>query len=335
MGNVYAACSTRPPAAGPAVLLLAALGAVAGCDTEKSRNPLSPSIAGPIAGVEISSPSPVTPVQGALVPVESQPVTLIFANASSNGERTVFYELQIATDASFGVLVHSVADVPADPSGQTSYQLPISLDPEQSYYWRARADDGANAGAFSPAGSFEVYTPLTIDAPTLISPIGGAAIQGRTPTLVADEAGFAGPATNVSYRFEVATDADFANIVSVLEVAATGGATVQASVGAPGAGLADFAPPGGLRFAQGTTGDLAWSTTHHWRARAAADGREGRVTGPWSATASFVTWVQPVEIGAPTHVVANWRRDGRGESPDVRRVQSLGHRTGRSDHDSL
>ena len=132
------------------------------------------------------------------MPVESQPVTLIFANASSNGERTVFYELQIATDASFGVVVHSVADVPADPSGQTSYQLPISLDPERSYYWRARADDGANAGAFSPAGSFEVYTPLTIDAPTLISPIAGAAIQGRTPTLVADEAGFAGPATNVS-----------------------------------------------------------------------------------------------------------------------------------------
>ena len=302
MGDVYAACSTRPPAAGRGVLLLAALGAVAGCDTEKSRNPLSPSIAGPIAGVEISSPSPVTPVEGALVPVQSQPVTLIFANASSNGERTVFYELQIATDASFGVLVHSVADVGADPSGQTSYQLPIALDPERSYFWRARADDGANASAFSPAGTFDVYTPLTIEAPMLVSPIGGVAMQGRTPTLVVDEAEIVGPATNVSHRFEVATDAGFTNIVSVLEVAATGGATVQALVGAPGTGLADFTLPGGLRVARGTTGDLAWSTTHHWRARAAADGRKGRVTGPWSGMASFVTGVQTVEIEAPTHV---------------------------------
>ena len=295
--------STRQLAsAGPRLLLLAALVAVAGCDTEKSRNPLSPSIAGPIAGVSIDSPRPVTPAEGTLVPVESQPVTLAFANAASNGERPVFYELQVAADGDFGVVIHSVAGVPADPSGQTSYRLPISLDPEQMYYWRARADDGANSGAFSPVGTFEVYTPLTITAPTLVSPVGGAAVQGRTPTLVVNEVETTGPATNVGYRFEVATDAGFANIVSVIEVAGSAGASVQASVGSAGANSAGFAPPRGLHAAQGTSGDLAWSTTHYWRARAAADGRAGRVNGQWSDTGSFVTGVIPVEIGAPTQV---------------------------------
>ena len=302
MRNSILSCSTHQrPFAGP-LLLLAALAAVVGCDTEKSRNPLSPSIAGPIEGVTIAAPTPITPGQGSLVPVESQPVTLVFANATSTGERTVFYVLQVATDAEFGAPIHSVADIPANPSGQTSYQLPISLEPERMYYWRSRADDGANASPFSAAETFEVYTPLTIDTPMLVSPLGGAAIQGRTPTLVVTDAAITGPATNVTYRFEVASDPGFANVVTVLEVSSGGGEGVQASVGSSGTMPAGFAPPRGLRPAQGTTGQLDWSTTYHWRARASADGREGRVTGPWTGGGSFVTGVQPVEIGAPTHV---------------------------------
>ena len=129
-------------------------------------------------GCHIAAPTPITPGQGSLVPVDSQPVTLVFANATSTGERTVFYELQVATDAEFGAPIHSVADFPANPSGQTSYQLPISLEPERMYYWRSRADDGANASSFSAAETFEVYTPLTIGAPVPVSPLGGAAIQG-------------------------------------------------------------------------------------------------------------------------------------------------------------
>ena len=302
MRNSNLSCSTHQRASAGPLLLLAAVVAVAGCDTEKSRNPLSPSIAGPIEGVTIAAPTPIAPGQGSLVQVDSQPVTLVFANATSTGERTVFYELQVATDAEFGAPIHSVADIPANPSGQTSYQLPISLEPERMYYWRSRADDGANASTFSAAETFEVYTPLTIDAPELVSPLGGAALQGRTPTLVLTDATITGPASNVTYRFEVASDPGFANIVTVLEVSGGGGGGVQASVGSTGTMPAGFAPPRGLRPAQGTTGELDWSTTYHWRARASADGREGRVTGPWADGGSFVTGVQPVEIGAPTHV---------------------------------
>ena len=59
-------------------ILVSGILLIGACSTEKSRNPLSPTIAGPIEGVAISSPSPTTPAQGALVAVANQPVTLVF-----------------------------------------------------------------------------------------------------------------------------------------------------------------------------------------------------------------------------------------------------------------
>ena len=56
------------------VLILAA------CAQEKSANPTSPSVAGPIAGVTISAPKLMQPASGAQVSFEQQPITLMVGN---------------------------------------------------------------------------------------------------------------------------------------------------------------------------------------------------------------------------------------------------------------
>ena len=248
---------------------------LAGCDTEKSRNPLSPSIAGPIEGVVISAPTPVAPAGGFLIKIGDQPIQLTFEPATSNSERPFWYELQVATDSVFSHVVHASEEVPAGTEPTQSYPLPNMLDPEQTCNWRVRALDGANTGPFSAPAAFDVYTPLSISAPEPTSPVGGAVTDSRQATLVVNNAPITGPASSVSYRFEVARDAAFGAIVTVLTVASSGATTAA------------------------TTGDLDWDTTYHWRAQAVAQGREGQVVGPWSDAATFRTALQPVELGTP------------------------------------
>ena len=277
-----------------------------GCGNEKSRNPLSPSIAGPIEGVTITAPGPVT-VGVALIPVTEQPMTLVFSNATTNGERRVHYGLEVATDPGFTQLVHSASNIPADSGGQTSYQMPLTLDSDQVYHWRTRADDGANASAFSEAGIFEVYTPLTIKAPALVSPANGTVLAGRVLTLVVGDTELSVSATDMQFRFELATDTGFTNVVTALDVA---GQITQMQVmrGEMAVGpTSPFIPRGAVdrgnvNPVSVSTGDLAWNTSHYWRARASAVGREGQVVGPWSVTGTFVTGLEPANIDAPTHV---------------------------------
>ena len=260
------------------VLVLALATALAGCETEKSRNPLNPSIAGPIEGVTISPPTAVTPSDGLLIKVGDQPIQLTFNRATSNSERPFWYEVQISRDDAFTNIAQSADKVPASGDPADAYELAATLDPEQMYYWRVRALDGANTGEYSGAAAFEVFTPLVVDKPTSTAPVGGAVTATRRATLVVDNAPITGPATSVVYRFEVSTDPGFGTLVASLTVPA-GGTTTGA-----------------------TTGDLAWDTPHYWRSRAIAQGKEGEVTGPWSDAATFRTAPQPVAFGVPTLV---------------------------------
>ena len=75
---------------------------LAGCDVSKSSNPLSPTVAGPIAGVIISAPSVVTPSANTQISISDQPITLTVKNATTNGVRPLSYEFQVSTDSSFG-----------------------------------------------------------------------------------------------------------------------------------------------------------------------------------------------------------------------------------------
>jgi hypothetical protein len=243
-----------------ALAFLAVLPLVAACETSKSSNPLSPSVAGPIPGVEISAPTPLLPSANASVESDQQPVTLTIENASSSGQRPLTYRVEVAADAGFSTMVFSKDNIAPGGGGRTSVNLSDKLASDRTYFWRARAQDGANTGPFSAALKFSVVTPIEIGAPTLLSPINGATADQNPPPFRFANPTVSGSAGTVSYLIQVATDQAFTQIA--------------------------FSSQGTLQSNQTQVtplNALLASTTFYWRVRASA----GSVTGPWSGTGEF------------------------------------------------
>ena len=310
-----------------------------------SRNPLSPNIAGPIAGVNITAPLLVSPANGALVKVDEQPIRVTFTNGESNGERPVFYDVTVSTTAEFTDIVHEATGIAPDPSGQTTHTLPAGLDPEQMYYWMAQADDGANASDMSGASTFEIYTPLEIEAPQIQIPTTGpnGSNSGTPTSLVITAPTVSGPANNVRWELQVAKDQAFNQVVVSLGGAIDGdsvtvdvnsllGGTSQSSQlslssqSSPSLTLSalDARPRTSTAFA-GLTGN----TQYYWRARVTADGREGKVIGPWSARRTFTTPANPNELVSPTPLSPVGGSTASSNPPNlVVRNPSLGSLTG-------
>lgn len=254
------------------LVALVATGAVA-CELEKSVNPLSPQLAGPIAGVSISAPLAVGPGTGSQVMVDAQPVDLVVENARSTSPRPFWYELQLSRESTFAApLLYSVDRIEPNPSGPTSHRLPGKLDAGQTYYWRARALDGANAGPYSDPASFAIVVPVVIDAPTALSPADGATLLAVSADLAVSNAAVSGPAGPVQYRFEVSDSSAFGTILSA-NVAAHSSGTTRASFG-----------------------PLPYDLVVFWHARAT----DGSVVGPWSATRTFRTPPAPAPTPVPS-----------------------------------
>jgi hypothetical protein len=235
--------------------------ALTGCEASKSSNPLAPTVAGPIPGVNISAPAVVDPSTGSKIPVDKQPITLTVVNAATNGPRPLSYVFDVATDAEFANKVFS-RDGIAPGDGRTSLRLPDALATGRSYYWRARAQDGANTGPYTPAINFNVFTPIVIDAPTPVAPAANAAVDSIHPTFIVGNASRSGPVGAISYQVQVADTEAFANIFAI---ATQGEQPNQTSL----------TPPQ----------DLAFGKVYYWRARAF----DPTTTGPWSRTFAFTT----------------------------------------------
>ena len=199
---------------------------VAGCEAEKSRNPLSPNVAGPIAGVSISPPTPVNPVNAEVL--NTGPVRLVFNNGSTNGERPLFYIVELASDAAFANKVFAQSKVTPGSGAQTTIVVDASLTADRTYYWRAKADDGANESAYSTVAKFDVVVPIVIETPGPVSPVSGVLYSSSRPTLVVNNAGVQGRVGRVDYWFEVALDQAFAQTIVGLGVERSGGATTSA-----------------------------------------------------------------------------------------------------------
>jgi hypothetical protein len=252
-----------PAAALPALLLLSLLG----CEAEKSSNPLSPSVAGPIPGVEITPPKLLEPLQGFKFKESQQPIKLLIENASSNGVRPVSYMFEVATDTNFTTKVYARSGVPAGEGGRTSVQID-RLDLGRAYYWRAKADDGANSSTFSSA-QFEVLPKPLINAPALVSPINGVRTTSARPALTVLNADRNAAVGDLAYEFQVATDQSFATL-------ATAGVVNEAP------GQTSFTP----------AGDLAADRIYYWRVRAS----DRDTTGAWAAAQTFRT---PLPVAPP------------------------------------
>jgi hypothetical protein len=247
--------------------------AMGACESSKSSNPLSATVAGPIPGVNITSPAVMTPTSGMKIAVDKQPITLTVNNASTNGVRPLTYLFEVATDANFSTKVFT-RDSVAPGDGQTSVKLPDALATGRTYYWHARAQDGANTGAFTSAINFDVFTPIVIQAPTLVSPGPNTTTDSLHPSFVINNAPHSGPVGAITYLIEVADSSTFANRVATW--------TVQE-------------PANTTQTTLTLNQDLKYSTVYYWHVRAA----DPTTTGPFSVTYAFVTLDQPVVVTPP------------------------------------
>ncbi len=177
------------------------------CELQKSENPLSPSVAGPLPGVNITTPRLGEPAGGSRIEVDKQPITLSVENASTSGVRPLAYLFEVATDAQFATKVFTKADVAPGTNGRTSVTLPEPLATGRTYYWRALAQDGANTGSYATPSAFTIYTPIVIEAPVLVSPVGGETVTSVTPRLTFSNAPRSGPVGTIQYQLSLYADA--------------------------------------------------------------------------------------------------------------------------------
>ena len=69
------------------LMAVAAVTLALGCETAKSENPTSPTVAGPIPGVNITAPRALEPFVGTEIIATGQLVDLLIENAGTSGQR--------------------------------------------------------------------------------------------------------------------------------------------------------------------------------------------------------------------------------------------------------
>jgi len=249
--------------------LLALLVVATACESKKSANPLSPSVAGPIPGVEISAPKPLEPGLNWEISNDKQPLVLLVENPGSTGQRPVFLEVEVASDDGFSTKVFSKAGVEPGPNGRTEVQLPAKLTSDRTYFWRAKGQDGANHGPWSPAVRFSIYTPAVLKAPTPRSPIGGAKVADLEPSFRFKNVERSGPIGSITYIVDISRNDSFTQGVATYTGSEQNGATGDTTVP--------------------VISPLPGSSTLYWRVRA----WDGSLNGPWSTTQFFKTPAAP------------------------------------------
>jgi hypothetical protein len=253
--------------------VLAAAASLTACEASKSSTPLSPTVAGPIPGIEISAPKMLEPTPGIKISIEKQPVTLLIENAGSNGPRPLSYSFDIATDTGFASLVFSREGIPQGEGGRTSLRMTDTLATGHTYYWRARAQDGANTGPYATPSAFTIFTPIVIDVPGLTAPAPNSTVLTIRPTFTIANAPRSGPVGAITYLFELADSDSFANKAATWSAAETANLTTTTS-----------------------PVDLAYGKVYYWHVRA----YDPTTLAPWSNTQAFQMLAEPAPVYIPT-----------------------------------
>jgi hypothetical protein len=209
MGNTGTTSRFRSALVMPIAAL--SIAGAAACQMSKSSNPLAPTVAGPIKGVVITKPNALEPGQDWQIRMRDQPVKLMIQNADTSGVRTISYTFEVASDAAFNQIVFKKTGVPAGTTF-TTVQLPEPLPTGRTYWWRARAEDGANSGDYSKTISFVALAPVVLGTPAGVSPVGS--ITTTAPEFRVNTGGKSGPYERVVLTLQVANDAGFTSIAA-------------------------------------------------------------------------------------------------------------------------
>jgi hypothetical protein len=258
-----------------AFLVLSVPLVLSGCNKsllEKSSNPLSPVIAGAIGGVTFTNATSVQPAQNAVIKYVDQPVTFAFDAPTSSGPRPFTLRLQVSTSYGFEATVFDKGGLEMPASGtRISLRMADRLGPAV-YFWRVRAEDGANNSDWSAPASFQTLDRVVIGTPTQASPVGGARVGSRQPELTVINSASSGPHHNIQYQYQVSTDATFPTTVADFVAFEGGGQTI---------GVVPVA--------------LNYDSTYYWRARAG----DGETISGWTQAAAFKTPLTPVVVPPP------------------------------------
>lgn len=228
------------------VLLPLAIALLAGCEFAKSADPLNANVAGPMSGVSVQPPMPLSPSNGSVYYDKDQPLTMTMNNPESNSPRPVTVRLQIATDPGFGNPAVSIDGLTPGANGKISYRLNDRLPFGRTYYWRTSADDGANISPWSTPARFDVMQTIVIGQPSPKSPTASARINGLFADLIVTNGTSSGPFGGVDYQFQVSDTSTFANLL-------TDGVTGQGASG---------------ETKYGASGVPDYDHIYYWRARA-------------------------------------------------------------------
>ena len=243
-----------------AAMLAGSIGAGA-CSFERSSDPLSPTIAGPVPGVVIQQPKIVQPTNGAKLGAD-KPLTFTVTAVTSSGERPVSYFIEIAQDVDFKSIVFAKGGFNGGSGAQATFSLQENLVTDATYFWHVRGDDGANSSPFSDAAQFTLYTPVIYQPPSAVAPSNNTTVSNLRPKFSWTNAPKIGTPDGVLYEVELSDNDTFSQKASAVVPEHGSG---QTGVDAPE--------------------DLPVSKQVFWHVRAF----DSNNRGPWSATMTFKT----------------------------------------------
>ena len=219
--------------------------------------PSAPSLNSPKHGTDIETPTP----------------TLTVNNASDPNDDRLTYQFEVYGDSSLSTMVTSSGNI-EEGLNITSWWIPLSLNENAWYFWRARSYDGRLYGEWMPYAGFRVnVTNEPPTAPTLSSPAESSSVDTLTPILTVNNSSDP-DSVNLTYNFMLSSDTDFANII---------------------------ASQTGIFAGTGTTSwqvplNLTENTYYYWSAQA----DDWLITGPWMTPARFFVNTANDAPAAPT-----------------------------------
>ncbi len=203
--------------------------------------PTIPALSSPAAGAQVSR----TP-------------SLVVTNSTDAEGNTITYEFQVATSSAFTTIVAQVTGI-AQGTGTTSWTVTPILNSGTTYYWRARAYDGALYSGYAAYRSMAVAPNTAPGAPLPQSPTNGSRVIDFTPDLVVGNATDANGDV-LTYQFYLYN----ANTTTLL---------AQSPMTTQGAGTTSWT----------STYTLVAKTGYTWRSRS----YDGQTWSSYSATRSF------------------------------------------------
>jgi fibronectin type 3 domain-containing protein len=211
--------------------------------------------------IAVGDPAPGAPTRAApghLALVETRRPTLVVHNAVDYQDDPLTYRFEVYADAALSQLVASVPGV-AQGLSQSAWTVDVDLPDNAQFWWRCRADDGAELGPWMATASFFV---TEVNNPPLPVVPAGPVVGGILPSLADHLAWYPTEDPDegdsvVLYHVQIAEDSGFATLVVDANALAVAGL-------APGEDWAVTLPLADLPGA----GALVNGRSYAWRIRA-------------------------------------------------------------------